>query len=169
METNLETQQKACSFCEKIMEPADAIFCNHCGHPENGTDQQRAQFFGKRAMQKNQNIDAADKVKSARNTLFVLSGAITVFSFLGYYTNNDITALSINLILAVIYLALAFWSEKKPMMALLMGLLLYITTISIFALIEPKTLVSGIIWKILIISYLGKGIYSASTIKKLDV
>lgn len=168
MENNITTSESNCTFCKKEMKPADAIFCNHCGHPENGTDKQRAQFFGKRAMQKNKNIDAVDKIQSARNTLFILSGVIALFGFVGYSSHGDVIALGVDLILAIIYLTLAFWSEKNPMMALLLALLLYITTVSIIAIIEPATLIQGIIWKILIISYLGKGMYSASQVKQID-
>jgi len=50
-------------------------------------------------------------------------------------------------------------------MALLLGLFLYLTTIIISAVIEPTTLIRGILWKIIIIAYLGKGIYSASSLK----
>tara|TARA_R110002074_G_scaffold70386_2_gene163447 strand:- start:1707 stop:2213 length:507 start_codon:yes stop_codon:yes gene_type:complete len=168
MESNLIISESNCTFCKKTIEPTDAIFCNHCGHPEKGTDQQRAQFFAKRAVQKNKNIDAVDKIKSARNTLFVLSGLIAIFGFVGYSSNNSVLDLSINLLLSVIYLALAFWSEKNAMMALLLSLLLYITTIAIFTILEPTTLMKGLIWKIVIISYLGKGMYSASAVKKQE-
>jgi len=165
MEENTISAEKACSFCKEVMESPESIFCNHCGHPENGTDQQRAQYFAKRAIQKNKNIDAKSKIKSARNTLFILAGVIAIFGFVGYNSHGQVLILGIDLFLSIIYLTLGFWSEKKPMMALLMGLLLYITTFSILALVEPMTLVRGIIWKILIISYLGKGLYSASSIK----
>lgn len=163
MEENTET---TCSFCDKGITPSDATFCNHCGHPENGTDQQRAKFFAKRAVEKNKNIDADKKIKSARNTLFILSGIITVFGFFVYLRTEDIIGFATNLVISFIYLALAFWSKEKPLIALLVGLLLYITIIVISAIVEPATLVQGILWKIIIISFLGKGLYSASSIKK---
>ena len=160
------TQEANCSFCEKEINPSNATFCNHCGHPENGSDEQRAKFFAKRAVDKTKNIDADKKIKSARNTLFILSGIVALFGFLTYNNSNEIIDLAVNLILSFIYLILGFWSEKKPLIALLSGLLLYITVIVISAIILPTSLISGLLWKIIILSYLGKGLYSASSIKK---
>jgi hypothetical protein len=83
-------------------------------------------------------------------------------------STNDILELSIVLFVALIYLALAFWSDKKPFIALLSGLLLYLTLIIISAVFDPISLVKGFIWKIIIISYLGKGLYSAFYSQKND-
>jgi type III secretory pathway component EscR len=160
MENTSSLNESACSFCKKPIEE-DVIFCPHCGHPENGTEKERAQFFAKRAMNKNKAIDAKDKISSARNTLFVLAGIMVLFGIIIYGSTNSVLDLGINLFFAFIYLVLAFWSEQKPFIALLIGLFLYITLIVINAIIDPVTLVRGIIWKVLIISYLGKGIYSA--------
>lgn len=160
MEKELAIEDNKCSFCKETIEE-NVIFCSNCGHPENGTDKQRAQFFGKRAMQKNKNIDADKKINSARNTLFVLCGIMIVFGLISYFSSKEIIILGINFFVALIYLALAFWSEKKPFIALLSGLLLYLTLITISAIVDPLTLVKGILWKVIIISYLGKGLYSA--------
>ncbi len=165
MENLIEPKKLTCSHCKNLIESSEAIFCNHCGFPENGTKEQKGKFYGQLAIKKNRNIDAKDKIKSARNTLFILAGIVAIFGLLAYSTHQDILILGINFLLSLIYLTLAFWSEKKPMMALLIGLLLYITTIAITAIFEPTTLIKGVIWKILIVGYLGKGIYSASSIK----
>jgi hypothetical protein len=165
MEENQSTNENSCSFCKKEMTPPDAVFCNHCGHPENGTDQQRAQFFAKRAVNKTKHIDADKKIKSARNTLFILSGILGVFGFFLYFSTNDIVTLGANLLISFIYLALGFWSKEKPMIALLVGLLLYVTLVVISAIVDPTSLYRGILWKILIITFLGKGLYSANAVK----
>ncbi|CAL2103132.1 conserved membrane protein of unknown function [Tenacibaculum sp. 190130A14a] len=165
MENVLIEEQLVCSFCKKEIEK-EVIFCSHCGHPENGTEKQRAQFFAKRAMQKNKNIDAGEKIKSARNTLFVLCGLIILFGLFSYSSNSSLLELGLNFFVGFIYLVLAFWSEKKPFIALLIGLFLYITLVGVSAIIDPLTLIRGVIWKVVIISYLGKGLYSAYEMKK---
>lgn len=165
MEENLITEKIVCSFCKSKIEEK-VIYCTNCGHPENGTDKERAQFFAKRAMEKSKNIDASEKIKSAKNTLFILAGLMVLSGFISYSSSNSILELSINFFVAFIYLFLAFLAEKKPFASLLTGLFLYITLISLSAIIEPMTLVKGIIFKILIISYLGKGLYSAYELKK---
>ncbi|CAM1362024.1 conserved membrane hypothetical protein [Tenacibaculum sediminilitoris] len=166
MENKIEKDVMNCSFCKEQIEK-DVVFCSNCGHPENGTDKERAQFFAKRAMEKSKNIGAGEKIKSARNTLFVLCGIMIVYGFIYYFSTKSILDLGVNFFVALIYLALAFWSEKKPFIALLSGLLLYLTLIIISAIIDPTSIVKGILWKFLIISYIGKGLYSAFDLQKV--
>ena len=161
---NSTTNSIPCSHCQKEVEVAD-IFCGHCGYPQNGTQEQQSKFYGQLAIKNARNEDAHDKVKSARNTLFVLSGIIAVFGFVQYLNHQDIVTLGIDFGISLIFLGLAFWTESKPLMAVLIGLLLYLTMIVINAIIEPISLFKGIIWKVIIISFLGKGLYSASSIK----
>jgi hypothetical protein len=167
MENEVITTEQTCSFCKKIMQP-DAIFCNHCGYPEHGTEQDKAKFFGQRAMQKHKNIDSKSKVKSARNTLYILAAVLAVFGFIDYQSHQQISVLGISFGLSLVFLGLGFWSEKKPVVALLIGLLLYLTLITITAIVDPRTLFQGILWKVIIISFLGKGMYSALSIKKVE-
>ena len=153
-----------CNHCETSVNDDDA-FCQDCGYPLKGNEQDVAKFYAKRAMNKNKNIDAAEKIKSAKNTLFVIAGVVLLFAIVRYLSIGDIADLIINFIVCCMYILLGFWTEQKPLIALLLGLLLYVTLVVISAVLEPMTLVKGILWKIVIISYLGKGIYSASSIK----
>ncbi|WP_299884888.1 hypothetical protein [uncultured Lacinutrix sp.] len=164
METAETLGELTCTHCElPIIE--NTAFCPECGYPEKGDEQDVAKFYAKRVMAKNKNMDAEEKIKSARNTLFVMAGLVMLFGFFSFFVNDDYVTLIINFIICCIYLLLGGWSKEKPLIALLLGLLLYITTIIISAIIEPSSLIKGILWKIIIIGYLGKGIYSASSTK----
>jgi hypothetical protein len=55
----------------------------------------------------------------------------------------------VNLALAVIYLGLWFWARTNPYAAALVAFLLFITVIVVSGVYEPKTLVQGILLKIL--------------------
>lgn len=154
-----------CTHCETVI-TQDTAFCPECGYPEKGTEQDVAKFYARRAMAKNNTIDAEEKINSARNTLFVIGGVVMLFGFINFYIDEDNTKLIVNFIICAIYILLGFWTKQKPLVALLLGLLLYITTVVISAIFEPVTLFKGILWKVLIIGYLGKGIFSASAIKK---
>jgi hypothetical protein len=159
------TVSSHCKMCETHVN-ADSIFCTNCGYPEHGTDKDVAIFHAHNAMEKNKNIDADRRVKSARNTLYVMAGISFVFGLILFFNDQDVNALVADLMLCIIYLCLAYWSKQKPVMALLLGLLLFLTTIILSALFDPSTILKGLLWKILIIVYLGKGIYSASAVKK---
>lgn len=159
------TVSSHCKMCETHVH-TESTFCTNCGYPEHGTDKDVAVFHAHNAMEKNKNIDADKRVKSARTTLYVMAGISFIFGLILFFNDLDIAALFADLILCIIYLCLAYWSKQKPVMALLLGLLLFLTTMILSALIDPSTLLQGFLWKILIIFYLGKGIYSASAVKK---
>lgn len=154
-----------CTHCEIPITETTA-FCPECGYPEKGNEQDVAKFYARRVMAKNKNIDAEEKINSARNTLFVMAGVVMLYGFYHFFVNADSATLIVNFIVCCIYILLGFWTKEKPMIALLLGLLLYVTMIIISGILEPISLVKGILWKIIIIGYLGKGIYSASSIKK---
>lgn len=159
------TSALECNNCDSVIREEDS-FCEECGYPIKGTEQDIAKFYAKRVMNKRKNNNAAEKIKSARNTLYVIAGIVLVFGLFLYFQDSDVGALLINVIVGFIYVILGSWSNRKPLVALLLGLLLYLTVIVISAIADPLTLVAGIIWKVLIIVFLAKGIYSASSITK---
>ncbi|MFH4964698.1 hypothetical protein V8G69_06805 [Gaetbulibacter sp. M235] len=165
MEEDIVTKLLECSICKTTLD-SGSVYCSNCGFPENGTEKEIAIFHANKVIENRKIKDADDKIKSARNTLYVMSGISLVFGVILFFSMNDVSILITNVVLSIIYLVLAFWSSQKPLMALLLGLLLYLTTIIISAVVNPTTIIKGFLWKILIIAYLGKGIYSASAIKK---
>lgn len=165
MEQQSITQSLECSICKSTVN-TESVYCSNCGFPQNGTDKEVSIFHANRVMENRKIKDAADKISSARKTLYVMSGLSLIIGIILFFTMDDVSILISNVVLSVIYLMLALWSSQKPLMALLLGLLLYLTTIIITAVVDPTTIIRGFIWKILIIAYLGKGIYSASTIRK---
>ena len=74
-----------------------------------------------------------------------------------------------NAILVAAFVGLGFWARTKPVGALISGLSLYLIIHLLNAIVEPMSILSGIIAKVLIIGYLIKGIRSvleADKIKK---
>ncbi|WGD36119.1 zinc ribbon domain-containing protein [Olleya sp. YS] len=161
----ISTSQIECNHCDTPINE-DISFCPECGYPVQGDEQDVAKFYAKRVINKRKTSDAKRKIKSARNILYVIAGFIMLFGIFMYFKDGDFPVLVVNIVIGGIYIFLGSWSEQRPLVALLLGLLLYLTTVVISAIAEPATLVSGIIWKVLIIAYLGKGIYSASSLNK---
>ncbi|WP_299098523.1 zinc ribbon domain-containing protein [uncultured Winogradskyella sp.] len=160
-----EVKNLECSKCNTLM-IAETVFCPECGFPEHGTEKDVAQFHARNIMKKSNELDADKKIKSARNVLYIIAGVTMLFGFIFFFTDQDASVLVTNVVLGIIYLLLGSWTSKKPLVAILLGLLLYLTTIIISTIIDPATIIKGIIFKILIIAYLGKGVYSASSIRK---
>ena len=67
----------------------------------------------------------------------------------------------IDWVLAAIFLGFGILSYKKASLSLMLGLGFYVLIIILLALIEPWTILNGIIWKIVIIVWLVYGISAA--------
>lgn len=155
-----------CRNCDSPISPNE-IFCANCGYPENGTVEQRNKFESRIGTKKRLLTSVKKEVRKAKVTLIVL-GCIAALSGL-YFTFITIDlALSIsNCIIAIFYLGLAVWSDKQPFGAILTALILYGTLILINAAIDPSTLIRGVLWKVIIIGILIKGLNSGNEAKKV--
>lgn len=155
-----------CSFCDAPM-AENQVFCVSCGFPEKGTEQERSKFHANRILEMRKSSDARSGISSARNTLFIIAALTMLWGiFYFFQLGKDSEVLITYTILSVMYLMLGYWSQQKPLVALILGLLVYITIIVIAAIFDPSTIFSGIIVKAFVIIYLGKGINSALHLKK---
>ncbi|MGY3791625.1 zinc-ribbon domain-containing protein [Aquimarina sp. 433] len=150
-----------CSQCNEEM-LSNAKFCTYCGFPENGDDNEKAKFHAQKVLKKSQIREDRKKISSARNTLYWMAGIFFVSGLILFMNLGDIAVLIAGAILAIIYLVLAYWSQKKPFAAILSGLLLYLMVIAANVIVEPSSLFKGILLKVIILSFLIKGMYSAS-------
>jgi hypothetical protein len=75
--------------------------------------------------------------------------------------------LTTNLVLAAIYLGLALWSKKQAVAAILSGLILFSVIQVVNMIVDPSTIVKGIIVKVAVIIYLIKGVQSAFDAQKI--
>lgn len=150
-----------CSQCETEIN-SETKFCTNCGYPENGDEKEKALFHANKVMKKSQTKDDQKKIKSARNTLYWIAGIFFVSGLFLFFVSKDIPTLIFSAILAAIFLVLAYWSQHKPFAALLSALLLYIMVIALNAIVEPMTIFKGVLVKVIILSFLIKGVYSAS-------
>lgn len=156
-----------CSSCLEIVSEK-YVYCTHCGYPQNGSVKQMALHEKAIIDCKKDASEANRKIKNARTTLYVISVITFLFGLISFSGELGSALLTVSFIQSIIYLILGFWSNKKPLIALLMGLFLYLTVIIISAVTEPSTVIKGIIFKVIIISFLGRGIYAALSLKKLE-
>ncbi|MFL1894203.1 hypothetical protein ACJRPK_00785 [Aquimarina sp. 2-A2] len=157
----LTMQPPVCSQCATVL-TTETKFCTHCGYPELGSEKEQSQFHAKRVMANQQHEVNTKRIASAQKTLYWMSGIFLVFGLFYFFRTEDISILITNAILSILYLLLAFWTKEKPFAALLSALLLYLTVIAINAVVDPMSLLSGIIMKVIFLSLLIKGLYSAS-------
>jgi len=67
--------------------------------------------------------------------------------------------------LSVIMLVLAWWSKWKPLAAILIATAIFAAVQVISAIIDPKTIMQGIVVKVLVIAILIKGIKGALSLR----
>lgn len=116
-------------------------------------------------------MDLNRKVDAASNSLYWIAGILTVSSVFSYFVmqndENLIAFLITSIILIGAFLAFGVWSKTKPAAALISGLSLYVIIQLINAVDNPATIFSGIIFKIIIIGYLIKGIIAVTEVGKI--
>jgi heme A synthase len=113
-------------------------------------------------------------VRNARNAIFVVAGVQLVFGIITVLMsreNEDSLALIISLciivLIALVFLALGFWTKKKPYSAILIALIFYGILLLTDAIYEPTTIFKGILMKIFIIVYLVRGLNEARDAQRL--
>jgi len=111
-------------------------------------------------------------IRQARNSLFIAAAILllnAVILFAQYPFDIEIMWLDYLLWIGYIggFIALAFWTKKKPYYAIVGGLILMGVFILVNALIDPKTIFGGLIFKIAVIVFLVKGINDAKEAQQI--
>ena len=160
-----------CEYCKSPTDTND-IFCQQCGFPVKGTDEEKQQFHYNIGYKQIQLEDSGTSIRKGRNSLYVVAAVFVVFGLISYSRESDgadTTALVVtNLALGVIFLLLAFWSTSKPIAALISGLSLYLAVQLLNFIVEPVSLFQGVIMKVFVIIYLVRALQSAFDARKLS-
>ncbi|RZL47198.1 MAG: hypothetical protein EOP00_12665 [Pedobacter sp.] len=167
----MENQElNLCACCANTYAPVDA-FCITCGYPLQGTSEQQENHIANRSVKEIDLIDLNKKVESACNSLYWIGGVMALSGIIGYFTlteEDDIFVFLVtNVILIGAFFAFAVWSKTKPVTALISGLALYIIIQLLNLIVDPTTIIRGIIFKIIIIGYLVKGIMAVLEVEKI--
>ena len=159
-----------CQCCFVKINAADQ-FCQACGFPLKGSDEEQKQFFYNRNYQHMEIHSLRKKITSAGTTLYVLAGYFIISGLIYFFINSkEDTASAIlitNAAVAVIFLLLGYWAEKKPLASIISGMVLYALIILMDMFRDPVHIFSNLIFKIIITSYLIRGLVSALEAEKI--
>ncbi|WP_259067655.1 hypothetical protein HDF24_13395 [Mucilaginibacter sp. X4EP1] len=159
-----------CAACFKKVNNEDA-FCDACGYPLKGTEQEQDYFMSVRSSREIDLDDAYKKMRRAGNVLYWIAAGTLIIGFIGYATNkfdpSRSVLLTVNIILAAIYAGLGFWSRTKPLTSIISGAALYAIIFLLNAIANPLTIVSGIFFKIFFVGCFIKGVKSALEADKI--
>ncbi len=105
------------------------------------------------------------KINQGRGLLIFISIAQFLMGIYEYYSAEDkftgSIAFGIDAFVAMIFLALALATKKKPFLCLTTGLVSYIVLIALFGFLDPTNLYNGALMKFFIIFALVKGVKAA--------
>ena len=94
-------------------------------------------------------------LKNARIWLYVIAGMQFLMGIYEYATTGDKTvaaiAFGIDSFIALIFLALALWSRKKPVPAFTTALTFYLLTVTGFMMLDSSNIFRGILVKIFVV------------------
>jgi hypothetical protein len=156
--------RSVCKSCFETTIPEDR-FCQHCGFPLQGTEEQQSNFIYHRGYKKLQVKELNEKASYASITFYVIAGVLLLSGLLSFafnVQNNDSAGeLIIYGILSISFLLLGVWSNKKPVAAIICGLSLYIIFILLQAMVAVSGIFSGIILKVLVIAGLIRALVAA--------
>jgi hypothetical protein len=168
MDVIQEHSSPAISSCENCSAtvPDSQKFCSQCSFPVNGTDSEKQSFRLHVSSRKRFLSDAEDKIKSSKYIMFGLAGIFLLVGLFVGFGADDFETMIINIFCCLIYLVLGAWCSKNPFGATLTALIIYATIVVVNAFVEPTSLFSGIVLKVIIITALVKGIRSAQEAQK---
>ncbi len=111
-------------------------------------------------------------IRQARNTLFIAAAILFINAMILFAKYPfDMETLWLDYLLWTVYIggfvALGFWTQKKPYYAIIGGLILFGVFILINAIVEPATIISGLIFKIAVVVFLVKGLADAKAAQEM--
>jgi hypothetical protein len=155
-----ETASIVCDNC-RAENPSTQKFCSSCSYPISGSLEDRQQFVVTIGKHKLLIKRAKEKISTAKIIIYVIAGFTFLAGVFAYFKYDDFTLMIVNLFISLLYLILAAWADKNPFAAILTAFILYVTVILINAVVEPGSLFSGILWKVIFIGAFIKAIRSA--------
>ena len=113
-------------------------------------------------------MEGYDKpIRKARNILYIIGGLqlIGLFTVGDLYDTELYITVGIYVFFAALFAGLAFWTKWKPYTAILTGLIIYGGLILLSAVLEPESIIKGIILKIIAFSLLISGLKNAKEVQ----
>ena len=104
------------------------------------------------------------QVRQARNTIFVVAAIQFFFGIVSGYQfggNTGWIVFGVTASIAIIFLGLGLWTRKKPFLAILIALILYAGLLITDLVLQPSTILKGLLVKVFIIAYLVRGLIKA--------
>ena len=143
-----------CPSC-KIAQYEIQEFCKNCNFPFNGTEKEKSIHIGRFINKKGVVQDSSNAIGNVRKILFVLAG-LYVISIIVLFSNASAhwIDLAFNGFLVGIFLLCALLVKREPVFFTAFALVALVGVYILLAVIDPMSLLNGIIFKVLIVGSL---------------
>ncbi|MDY7393804.1 hypothetical protein UMM65_00985 [Aureibaculum sp. 2210JD6-5] len=157
-----------CPACKKEFE-TEIDKCTRCNFPFNGTEKEKGIHIGEFINKKGVSYDLDDSLGRSQKILYFIAGLNALFIAVILVNGNyDSIGLSLSILFTVTILLSAFFLKKNPVLFSIIPLALIIGITLFNYLIDPNTLINGIVLKIIIIGSLIYTIYLSVQSKKFS-
>ncbi|WP_203257528.1 hypothetical protein [Hyunsoonleella ulvae] len=159
-------EELRCPNCNEIISQVE-IDCENCGFPLSGTDKEKAIFIGRQISNKSKIGDAKESQEKAQRILYIIAGFQILNAILIYFKTKSVFDTSFYIILGLLLGVLGYFSSKKPILFLSLALIVILSYYGLLYFINPELVLRGILWKIIIVSFLVYGIWNSMEANKL--
>lgn len=183
---NQQSPQIEINICRKCGKEAadDQAYCANCGDPLQG-GLKKENSSSPRDPVSSEEEEQRRLIKEARISIMVVAVIIIISSLIRWLQLEseiskigpmlvdqeavDMTRASIvgDFLLSAFFIFLFWWAKSSPFGATLAGFIFFITIIIVSVVIEPKSLIMGILLKILIIAVLVNGLRAGIGYKRI--
>lgn len=129
-------------------------FCSNCGFPENSSEHNQNVYRRKMKAKKDQLAKLEKKFTYSSYILFIIA-AFTMFSVFLLPPGSEEEqrlAIIISAVVAAIFVGIGIWSFYNRFAGVLTGLILYVTLLILNAVVDPATIIQGIVIKAIILT-----------------
>ena len=186
---NQQSPQREINICRKCGKEAadDQAYCANCGDPLNGGLKKESPSSPKDLVSSEEE-EQRRLIKEARISIMVVAVVIIISSLIRWLQlESEISKIGTNpimlvdqravdmarasiigdFLLSAFFIFLFFLAKSSPFGATLTGFIIFITIIIVSVIIEPKSLIMGILLKILIIAVLVNGLRAGIGYKRI--
>ena len=163
---NIKDPQQ-CFYCNSSPLNSSVSYCPACGFPQFGDEKEQKRFIMDKRMLRMEFEEAEEKVGKARIAIFGVAALLLINYVMLYYQIKDNYAFIEGGIVVSFFIGLGIVAGKHGYVCALIAIIVYSLLIIAYAISEPMTIISGLIWKIAIYSALIYGLKAANDAKKL--
>jgi hypothetical protein len=156
-----------CFYCHSSPLNNSIAYCPACGFPQFGDEKQQKNFIMDKRMLRMEFEEADDKVQKSRLAIFGVAGILLLNYAILYFNSREDIVLIEGAFLVAVFIGLGIWAGRNAYPASLTALILYGLLIIAYALVDPITIIGGLIWKAIIISSLIYGLKASSEARRL--